>query len=244
MKQTLITAALGLALAAQSHAAILLAAYDFNGTSDDYDGNTFESAYTDIPQTGIIKAPDGSNDFYAGDYSSISFASASSLFGPGNNGTTNLDIVTRVVANQLSTSEVAAVQYFNGVSTGSFSITVDVGAGRSIFDLVLSASIASPLGSNTDTIALTGDAGYSSTLTTTAGMTYVTQTSSTALSGIDNAAQSFTFTFNAGAGSTFNLDNIQIYGELIETPVPEPSAYATLAGVLTLAFVALRRRRK
>lgn len=56
----------------------------------------------------------------------------------------------------------------------------------------------------------------------------------------DNASVVFRITLDGGTGSTGNnrFDNI-----LVTAAIPEPSTYATMLGLLTLGFVAYRRRK-
>lgn len=54
------------------------------------------------------------------------------------------------------------------------------------------------------------------------------------------AVQSIRINFNSLGSTTLGLDNVHITGTAV---VPEPSAFAAIAGVLALGFVAARRRK-
>lgn len=54
-------------------------------------------------------------------------------------------------------------------------------------------------------------------------------------------ALAFNFSGDFTSGGIFYLDNMQI--TTVGAPIPEPSSFAALAGVMTLGFAGLRRRR-
>jgi len=65
-----------------------------------------------------------------------------------------------------------------------------------------------------------------------------------ALDGIANARILLTANNNvSGAGRNLTLDNIAISGTGSISVVPEPSAFALIAGALVLGFISVRRRR-
>ena len=66
------------------------------------------------------------------------------------------------------------------------------------------------------------------------------------LDGVSNARIVITANANLplNPGENLTLDNFAVSGTGFISPVPEPSAFAAIAGALALAFVGARRRRK
>lgn len=226
MKNTLIAVS-ALILASSAHAQEFVAAWDFSSPA----GFTSLDVNSDfVDETELAADYAGSGLFQ---WSGVT--TDSSGFFPAANLTSNTaDIIADdsgltslgggsgflVAANPDAS---ATLTFANLDFTGLTGATVDFAALTQNFDGAATINLGGGLSGS---INLTGaDAAYS--------------VDASALDGVSNA--SFTMTFSNFSGiENIALDNFQITA----TAVPEPSAFAIIAGSLVLAVTAGRRRRK
>lgn len=151
------------------------------------------------------------------------------LFASGNSASTDAFGNTSAFAQGYSNTRAIAF----GVNTNGF-FTISVGAsslGGGFDNVSLNFDVAA-LGSQGQTAGTLGVGGNSVGVTSS----FVNQTVN-----LGNLAAGSLINFDlSGLGNGVTIDNIMIAG----TAVPEPSAFAAIAGVLALGFAATRRRQK
>jgi hypothetical protein len=145
-------------------------------------------------------------------------------------------------------SSAAYGMFFQGTIDGlSFTIDIDTSAFSSIFFGYDSFSDDNAVHTGGEWFTSFDGGGNVSLDTVTFTGAYAAESYNIDVTGVDSLLLTFTFdsleldTFGADVtGQRVHFDNFAIGG----TPVPEPSAYAAIAGVMALASVAYRRRRR
>lgn len=251
LKKTIALSALAVASGVSAHAAVLVAGWDFGNFS--YPANTVDSNWSDI--TGDANTSSPANGTLYMDGTNGSTAMVNEFFGTAL--TTNFEDVNKNLS--LSASDDRGPLASMNSNNTSVQLTSLANGSSIVFAVNALSSGAYDLTSLTYAASITNGGSVTAVI----GWEYTFNTSG---SWIDLGSQQVTASQSAGgvaqsldlssmangngpvyiratvsgltASTALNLDNVQIYGDV----VPEPSTYAGIAGGLALAFVALRRR--
>lgn len=241
MKKQLVIASAAIALATSMQAQDLIAGFNFD--------NITNATYSDLGNGGAVN--DGAP---ANVYGSFSFTDGVGNIFPA----TQLSAGQNLTAGTILNSSIRVLGFNNEMSVsgggllaedpglvsadgGFFDFTVTPGSAFNNYSFGFAAGQQIAGSSDLEILANANGGGFVSldnvtvtTLSSSGGDAFVVDASS--IGSASNVIFRVAFT-DIDAGVLF--DNIQVSG----TVVPEPSAFATIAGALALAFVACRRRK-
>lgn len=237
MKNTLAIIALGGAMVCSSSAQNLVAGWDFDNITSLTDA-TIDSNYSDL---GDISDGVAANQYGTLDFTSLNSGGFSPDYstqtGPSDLGNTNAGIDFTDARTGSFNPEGFIV--LNGESAGkSFDFDLSLGTAYQDFQLTYAAGLFNP----GDTASIQWSYSTGGGFTNWDSAQTVTNDgagSEFSLSTLSISASDLTVRATLGAGiDGFQMDNVQFGGV-----VPEPSSFALIAGVLSIAFVGARRRK-
>lgn len=240
MKKVILLTTLGFAVVA-ANAQEFIAGFDFTDQTGAADVNDFAA---DVAGSQVGVSIDTSAFIQGSDFGGAALSAEGRQVGFDTIG--NSPTVGDLDGNNGFSSDPFGL-FFQGTIDGlSFSIDIDTSGYNSIFFGYDSFS--------DDTAVQTGGewfTSFDSGSGTSLGLldftsAYAADSYNIDVTGVDSLSLTFTFasleadTFGAGVtGQRVHFDNFAIGG----TPVPEPSAYAAIAGIIALAFAVNRRRK-
>lgn len=239
-----IIAASSIAAAASSYGQTLIAATDFSGF--DPNAQSISANFSDLAIDGPASAPFGTLSFTPGATEPFPLTQFSSINVPAGISLNSSNRIAGVNDEFNAGGSLLAQDLgFLGTSDGGF-FDFAVNAGGDVMDSIEFGFAAS--------VAQAGDSIVSVSYSLDGGSSFTDINNALTVDALQSAGgEAFSFAVAGSAtdavfrvgfadiANGINFDNVQVSG--VVSPVPEPSTYAAIAGVLALAFVAYRRRK-